>query len=278
MDVFRALYLKKVVLDSHLHVTEKQWDSFQSRLDIQLEDKREDYYDEQVWTGLMAVGYAMGEVYGARKLAELLTGNADLVSGHPGNGIWLEALPYPPREKEGNTNLDLAMGAIEERALGDGKDGNGIQFMKGSCDWICFCEMKWYSDISKDVTHDTHRNQLIRVIDNAISFQTADKYPSAVYVTLVTPSVFKDRSPKSRFYAYKFEEYTSDERNILKDLEACALDCRAHYPKNMEERLECLKLNWVTFEDLFKNIPESPLKSRISTFAAEYNQSRGIKK
>ena len=28
----------------------------------------------------------------------------------PGSPIWMEALPYPPRKNEGNTNLDLACG------------------------------------------------------------------------------------------------------------------------------------------------------------------------
>ena len=85
-----------------------------------------------------------------------------------------------------------------------GTDG-GIQAAQGAS-WVCFCEMKWYSDISGKVTHDIHRNQLARVIENAIAFASAPL--DRAHVALVTPASF--RASRSRLYGYKFEEYERD--------------------------------------------------------------------
>lgn len=60
----------------------------------------------------------------------------------------------------------------------------GIQPAPGAS-WVCFCEMKWYSDLSTKVTHDLHRNQLAHVIENAVAFASAPL--DQVHVVLVTP-------------------------------------------------------------------------------------------
>jgi len=62
-----------------------------------------------------------------------------------------------------------------------------------------------YSDISISVTYDIHRNQLARVIENALCFQGSGKYAEKIHVTLVTPSIFRNAPLKSRLYQYKDE-------------------------------------------------------------------------
>ncbi|MCB1088457.1 MAG: hypothetical protein KDM63_15570, partial [Verrucomicrobiae bacterium] len=62
--------------------------------------------------------------------------------------------------------------------------------------------MKWYSDLSKNVTNDQHRNQLSRIIENAVVFQGKGALVERVTVTLVTPEIFVGTEPKSRLYHY----------------------------------------------------------------------------
>ncbi|MDE2705558.1 MAG: hypothetical protein OXI35_10855, partial [Gemmatimonadota bacterium] len=148
--------------------------------------------DEQLWTFLAACGYAIAGAEGVKKLTKILTGS-DLPQPDCAK-IWMEVLPFPPRKQESNTNLDLALGTIKRR---EGKT-SGIKLGSQSPSWICFCEMKWYSDIATRTTHDIHRNQLARVIENALYFNDndgdrhsdcmdGDRYSDCVYVALVTP-------------------------------------------------------------------------------------------
>ena len=167
--------------------------------------------DEQVWTFLAACGYAI-DCKGVEKLTKILTG-LDLPQPEDAK-IWMEVLPLPPRAREGNTNLDLALGTITCR----GETTGGIKLGSQSSSWICFCEMKWYSDISTRTTHDIHRNQLARVIENALYFNDGARPSGCVYVALVTPKAFKNTNVKSRLYQYKFEEYEADRGHLLKDL------------------------------------------------------------
>jgi hypothetical protein len=204
--------------------------------------------------------------------------------------IWLEALPYPPREKEGNTNLDMALGRISRRTLGKKENhsetkGNGIEYGGGG-GFICFCEMKWYSDISKSVTHDQHRNQLVRVIDNALSFEDKEGgLPERIFVTLVTPEVFKDRKPKSRLYAYKFEEY-ANKKAIFEDLAGCDLVYRPNITgekeieeklSQIEKRLQRHELKWATYEGLVDAMEDDELGRMIKSFHSAYNGSKSRK-
>lgn len=248
-------YLKthEKVVRRFLGTTDAQWVSFLKRLSLQEAKKKKDYYDEQVWTFMIASGFAFGREHGIQKLGAILTGCQDL-DIDPGDKIWLEALPLPPREKEGNTNLDMALGRIRRREVqGKGRDeetGNGIEYAGGS-GFVCFCEMKWYSDISKSVTHDQHRNQLARVIENALTFQAPGEGPDKIYVVLVTPKVFRERKPQSRLYAYKFDEYIKDSGAILADLDGCSLPRRSNARAvDLAEKLERLHLRWVAYEEL----------------------------
>lgn len=221
--------------------------------------------DEALWTFLAACGYAMGGLDGVAGLTKILTG-ADMPHTND-SMIWLEARPLPPRNREGNTNLDLAVG----RVAGRGTTKSGIELDALSSPWICFCEMKWNSDISESVSNDPLRNQLVRVIENALCFQNKGKYAEYAYVTLVTPAIFKDNPSEHRIYQDKFSEYKTNVACILNDLNS-HLPKRIHYPSDIRQRLETLTLHWVTFDDLFESIPDSPISDALNTFWKERNE------
>lgn len=131
--------------------------------------------------------------------------------------------------------------------------------------------MKWNSDISESVEHDVGRNQLARVIENALCFHKSGRYADSVYVALVTPAVFKEQYSERRLYQDKFREYGADYANILNDLNS-GLPKRSHYPASINERLKTLTLHWVTFDDLFKSIPDSPLSDALKAFWKERSE------
>ena len=224
--------------------------------------------DEALWTFLAACGYAMGGTDGVAKLTKILTGMDMPITND--SKIWLEARPLPPRNREGNTNLDLAVGAVARRE----PTKSGIELNTHANPWICFCEMKWNSDISGFVSNDAHRNQLVRVIENALCFENKGKYADRSFVTLVTPAIFKDMVSDSRFhkeYQGKLREYRSDHANILIDLDS-PLQKANHYPDDIAERLKTLTLGWVTFDDLFDNIPDSPISEALDKFWKERSE------
>ena len=221
--------------------------------------------DEALWTFLVACGYAMGGLDGVVKLTKVLTG-ADMPHTND-SMIWLEARPLPPRNREGNTNLDLAVGGVVRR----GTTKSGVELSSHSNPWICFCEMKWNSDISESISNDPLRNQLVRVIENAICFQNKGKYAECAYVTLVTPAVFKDHPSEHRIYQDKFSEYKFNVTTILNDLNS-DLPKRSHYPSDIGQRLKNLTLRWVTFDDLFQSIPDSPISEALKTFWKERSE------
>ena len=222
------------------------------------------YRDEQVWTFLAACGYAI-DCKGVEKLTKILTG-LDLIQPEDAK-IWMEVLPSPPRKDEGNTNLDLALGTI---ACREGTDG-GIELGSQSPSWICFCEMKWYSDISTRTTHDIHRNQLARVIENALYFNDGDRSSGCVYVALVTPKAFKNREVNSRLYQYKFEEYEADRGHLVKDLE----EKSEHAIGDIENRVKRLTLLWATYDEIFANIPDSKISEELKKFWQERGKYQG---
>ena len=237
------------------------------KIALQEQKQTNDFADEQVWTFLLACGYAIAGPNGVEKLTSLLTGINGLSSDT--DKIWLEVLPSSPREKEGQTHLDVAMGTIDRR-LGT---KSGIELKQTNNSWIVFSEMKWYSDISHDVSYYPHRNQLSRVIENAVAFQNNMKTADKIYVTLVTPETFMDENNKSRFYSYKYEEYNNSPENILKDFENCKLNKTSIYPNDIKKELSKLKLKWVSFESLFSSMPESVLSREIKQFEKSYNRT-----
>ena len=219
------------------------------------------FKDEQVWTFLAACGYAIAGSQGIKKLTKILT-DSDLPQPDCAK-IWMEVLPFPPRKGEGNTNLDLALGTITCR---DGTTG-GIKLGPQSPSWICFCEMKWYSDIATSTTHDIHRNQLARVIENALYFNDGNRYSDCVYVALVTPKAFKNTNVNSRLYQYKFKEYEDDRGHLVKDFEACILEeKREHAIGNVADRVGRLTLRWPTYDEIFANVPNSKISEKLKEF------------
>jgi hypothetical protein len=239
---------------NHLELTDKLWGRLVPR--VPSSDSAEpELYDEQVWTFLLACGFAMMGPVGIRALSIALTGNPSLAVPDM-TKIWLEGLPIPPRKREGNTNLDLAIGCIKRRQTGSedaqrDRVGMGIQYGE-STGFICFAEMKWHSDIDTRVTHDKRRNQLARVIENALAFHSeVASQPDAVYVTLVTPGMYRDRYPRSRLYSYKYDEYRRRPDFLAKDLRDCCLPTRDYDILDICSRIEKLTLNWLTFEELF---------------------------
>jgi len=269
----------------HLRVTDPRWEKLLGRIDrvIASSASGRECYDEEVWTFLTAAAYAASGSVDMSGLIRQLVGES-LGEAMP-DSVWLECLPLPPRAREGNTNLDLASGSIGER----GKTTGGITYAHESSKpgTVVFCEMKWYSDLSKDVTGDPHRNQLIRVIENAVTFQDANgTFPESVYVTLVTPEVFRDRPLMSRLYAYKYAEYSASDgpTAMLRELDACRLSEYApttgwKYPERevLEQRLGALKLNWVTYEELIREAPVNPVADAVREFEAGFNKTKGEK-
>ena len=228
-------------------------------------------HDEQIWTSLLAFGYRQQP----EALFKALTG-VDY-SGTQECQSWLEALPMSPRLGEGNSNIDLACGAL------DGRGKSGIQYHPTGP--VCLVEAKWNSDISGYTSHDPHRNQLARVIENAATLQhhapltekqdakgtkPTGELPDDVYVTLLTPSVFKQKAPFSRLYAFKYWEYKLQRYQLFADIVHQATGPRKdkgwEYPKDILHRLEKVHLRWVTFEDLFWLMPDEGFREAMAEF------------
>jgi hypothetical protein len=114
-------------------------------------------------------------------------------------------------------------------------------------------EAKVLSDISKDITFDIFRNQIIRNID--VMLESNEKHtnphlqkrdPEKTLFSLLTPDYFK-KNKRSRLYGWLFESYKFDSSMIQQDLpHRKDLDCL-----NISERM-----GWMTFEDCFKAIQE----------------------
>jgi hypothetical protein len=272
-SLMEMLWRRKSHIAKYLCIPHRQWARVISRIECQEAVVLADFPDEQVWTLLLACGYAMAGTPGVAALARQLTecdprAEADAK-------IWFEGLPVPPRYKEGVTHVDLALGTIVRRESTE----SGIALDAAEGAWICFCEMKWYSDVQPTVTNDMQRNQLARVIENALCFQGAGQYAEAVHVTLVTPAVFRDGAVRSRLYQYKFDEYRRDGNSILKDLDACPLEHRNRgdwvYPRDMAQRVRNLSLHWATYDHLFENLPDSPLTADLAIFWGQYGNYQG---
>ena len=262
-----ALKKRHDQITKYLYVGYAHWDGLVARVERQERKPPGCCADEQVWTFLVACGYAVAGEEGVLKLTERLTGSPQESAANP--TIWFECLPISPRQCEGATHVDLALGTIARR---EGTQ-SGIQIEEADSPWVCFCEMKWLSDISSGVSYDIHRNQLARVIENAVCFQRDGTYAERVYVTLVTPSIFRQSSVKSRLYQYKYEEYSRDTRSLLADLRACVLEQRC--PCDLAERVQNLSLRWMTYDDLFADLPDSGIRPELTAFWASHGNYQG---
>jgi len=260
-------------ITKYLHIGYARWDDLIARVKRQEESGSHDCDDEPIWTFMVACGYAICGQNGVASLAKLLTGVDRRATAS--SKIWLEVLPISPRHQEGETHVDLALGTIRVR---EGTE-SGIQLddVKGS--WACFCEMKWYSDISVGVSYDVHRNQLARLIENALCFQSRGKHADTVHVTLVTPAIFRDSPARSRLYQYKFREYDADRAQLVADLTGCILERRDEpdwfFPIDLPQRVEFLSLRWATFDELFESLPDSLIASELRTFWVRHGNYQG---
>ncbi|MBT9149515.1 MAG: hypothetical protein AAGB97_09135 [Dehalococcoidia bacterium] len=260
-------------ITKYLYIGYARWDDMINRIERQERTSSHDFADEQIWTFLVGCGYAIAREQGVAMLTRTLTGSNQREPTNP--KIWFEVLPIPPREGEGETHLDLALGIIAGRKGTE----SGIELDDVESSWICFCEMKWYSDISISVTYDIHRNQLARVIENALCFQRSGKYAEKVYVTLVTPSIFRNASLKSRLYQYKFEEYNTNQTCLIDDLNACVLEENDQpdwsFPSDLTQRVMSLSLRWATYDELFENLPDSAIVTRLDNFWRQHGNYQG---
>lgn len=175
--------------------------------------------------------------------------------------IAVEAQPLTPRTDEGNSLLDLAMGSIKRR----GTTTSGIDLDKDNEEQdFVFCEAKWKSDLSVEVTKCSFRNQLQRVIENALFFAGED-FKGNIFVTLITPKLYKkhyELGLYTRFYSCKYAEYKGNIKGtFLRELDLIQEANLIPFKNNknraiIEKNLDKLILNWVTFEELIENLPE----------------------
>lgn len=268
-----ALKVHRGEIARYLYVGYAIWDDLIARVEREEGKRSGDCPDEQAWTFLVACGYAIAGEQGIAELATILTGSSQKLPPNP--KIWFEVLPVSCRQKEGEAHLDLALASIAVRQ----GTGSGVRLDDVESPWACFCEMKWYADISVGVTYDVHRNQLARVIENALCFQYSGKYAEKVYVTLVTPASFRDARLKSRLYQYKFEEYNANRASLMADLEACILGKKEQvdwsYPSDLAERVAGLSLRWVTYDELFENLPHSAIAADLKDFWNQHGNYQG---
>ena len=248
-----------------LQLCKDNWTALLRTCDSGLLASRGKLNNEETWTFLAACGYAIDGPGGVALLTEILTGRSGLPLPDPPK-VWLEYRPMTPRRGEGRTHLDLAVGNIIAEAGTKGGielDCEGVT----KC-WVCFCAMKWESDISPGTANDENRNQLVRVIESALYFKKAGIFADEVYVSLVTPEAFKTDQSSEKLYQRKYAEYESSYLNILEDLNNCRLPSRNQFDAG--ERIDALSLRWPTYDDLFNGIPASAVSNRLREFWSRY--------
>lgn len=199
---------------------------------------------EIVWTYLVAYAYENH----MERMVELLCGRYETLP--PNSRIWLEAYLHPTRQRqyEGlywKTRADLALGWL------DRVQNNTRYQIQSKGDWLCIVEAKFFDDLHENARF-TNIVQLSQLIDHALYMP--DKYgnlPERVYVTLITPRCFKERSAPYRKYSEKFSQYVADSGVLIEDLKKCPLEFMPGLDQDMLiGRVNNLRLNWLTFEDL----------------------------
>ena len=248
-----------------LRLCKDNWTALLRTCDSESLASRGKLNNEETWTFLAACGCAIAGPDGVVLLTEMLTGRSDLPQPESPK-IWLEYRPMTPRRGEGRTHLDLAVGNVNLEAGAKGGIELACEGVTNS--WICFCEMKWESDISPGTANDEKRNQLVRVIESAIYFQNRGVFADEVYVSLVTPEPFKGMQGSEKLYQRKFAEYESSNFNILEDLYNCKLPSRNQFDAG--ERIDALSLRWPTYDDFFNGLPDSAISNELRDFWSRY--------
>lgn len=206
--------------------------------------KKNNLNSEVVWTYLVARKYQNN----LSELTNILCGFDEKLP--PNAKIWLEAYLDPTRNwKEEiiswRSRADLAIGCLE---MVQGKDAQ----IRANGDWICIAESKWFDDIHKN-SKFSEIYQFSQLIEHALLLHDQKgNFPDRVYVTLITPKYFKNQIGKfsRRIYWDKFQSYKSDRKNLEKDLNLCPLSFLKYDISTLIDRIDSLKINWVTFEEL----------------------------
>ena len=213
---------------------------------------------EVVWTYIVARKYQ-------EKLSELTSKLCGIDEKLPHNAkIWLEVYLDPSRiweeeRKSWRSRADLAIGCIEPV---QGKDAQ----IRTNGNWICIAESKWFDDIHQN-SRFPNIYQLSQLIEHALLLHDKKgNFPDRVYVTLITPQYFKEQLGKSskRIYWNKFQDYKSDKKHLEKDLQLCSLPFFKYDVDTLISRIDALKLNWVTFEELLglSNLVEDHIRGK----------------
>ena len=237
---------------------------------------------EEIWTFIIACAYAYSGKEGIQQLTSILCQIPLSEIHNCYEKAYIEYMVKTPRkgiqgDALGNSVIDLALGCIDitKKRMIHYKPDNAVN------DWICLVEMKLFDDIQATSGKNPIRNQLVRIIEDAITFQKHGHniFPNKVHVTLVTPALFQEET-ESRLYGIKFEKYhntsqnTVDVNSILTDISKTRMNKRNEpkwkYPDNIKDRLEInLSLHWVTFEDIIEGIPENEIKNPIQNLLEE---------
>jgi hypothetical protein len=122
MKLYNLLEKNKNEIIQYIHFGKASVDKLILRVKKQLGNPKEDFYDEEVWTFIMCCGYAIRGKDGLQELSKQLSLNKKILF----DKLYIESLPYSPRIKEGNTNLNLAFGNLGIR---EGTK-SGIEFQK----------------------------------------------------------------------------------------------------------------------------------------------------
>ncbi len=85
------------------------------------------------------------------------------------------------------------------------------------------------------------------------------------------PKAFRSAPGLSRLYQYKFREYETNRWDLIKNLDLCRMEKRDEppdwrYPSNVADRVQRLQLRWVTWEELFENLPCSAISEELKSF------------
>ena len=217
---------------------------------------------EAVWSYIVARKFQKD----LPQLTFKLCGNDEYL---PANAkIWLEVYLdhsriWEEEQKWWRSRADLAIGCIQRIK---GKEAQ----IRVDGDWVCIAESKWFDDIHQN-SRFPEIFQLSQLIEHALLLHDKNgKFPDRVYVTLITPLYFKDQLGKfsKRNYSNKYIDYISDKKLLEKDLRLCPLPFEKFDLDTLIDRINALKLNWVTFEELLglSNLVEDriPGKYRVT--------------
>lgn len=279
---FKAV-LKSVLENMPLDEKEKEKSKVVKRLQNEVmgatNRRKNPLADETVWNTLISMGYWGKEA----ELYRILTSDRKPI---PNCKIIVEAQPKSPRKgsdyditehKEGNSHIDIVIGNVIRRTNYKGEDQkNGITYEATPGGGVCFVESKLNSDISYRTNASPLRNQLIRVIENLLTFQTSSldltpRYPQRLHFVMMTPKMFKD-NPTSRLYGFLLEKYSSD-GNTKAIYEAISKSTKStvrdeenwRYPSKEEmlERISRLRIHWVSTEKVINYIPNTEYKEAL---------------